>query len=145
MCTADWALSAWKHTLDRGVPSDGLRRYGLSILKTREIRGSNALKTRLKCTCHELPFQQQDKPALGIARLEVKPDYTHLSNVLQLIGLGLHLHLHAHISAFDFLVGCNGCSSPVACKQSFQVTARANMSLAPKQPQGCTGASLRLL
>ena len=38
----------------RGVPSDGLRRYGLSILKTiREIRGPNASKTRLKCTCHE--------------------------------------------------------------------------------------------
>ena len=39
--------------LNREVPSDGLRRYGLSILKTREIRGPNAFKTRLKCTCHE--------------------------------------------------------------------------------------------
>ena len=41
----------------RGVPSDGLRRYGLSILKTyviREIRDPNAFKTRVKCTCHEI-------------------------------------------------------------------------------------------
>ena len=26
----------------------------MSILKTREIRGPNAFKTRLKCTCHEI-------------------------------------------------------------------------------------------
>ena len=67
-------------------PSDGLQRYGLSVLKMegksearmplkqgsnalvtkfhfqqpapgREIRGPNAFKTRLKCTCHEIPFQ----------------------------------------------------------------------------------------
>ena len=38
----------------RGVPSDGLRHYGLSILKTREIRDPNAFKARLKCICHEI-------------------------------------------------------------------------------------------
>ena len=36
----------------RGVESDGLRRYGLSIL--REIGGPNAFKTRLKCICREI-------------------------------------------------------------------------------------------
>ena len=45
----------------RGVPSDGLRRYGLSILDDiREIRGLNAVKTRLKCTHHEIcPFSNK--------------------------------------------------------------------------------------
>ena len=56
-------------TENRGVPSDGLRRCGLSIPKTQgkseaqmpSKQGSNASVTKL-------PFQWQDKPALGIAR-----------------------------------------------------------------------------
>ena len=51
-----------------GVPSDGLRRYGLSIF-IKEIRHPKAFETRLKCICHEIALQWQDKPALGIARL----------------------------------------------------------------------------
>ena len=54
----------------RAVPSDGLRRYCLPILKTQgKSEAQMPLKQGSNASVPKLPFQQHAKPALGTARI----------------------------------------------------------------------------